>query len=266
MMTRSFLRFAGKVLLVASLILGLAACATERPRRTAGTLAPAPVPGMAAQGQVPESGPLVAGAASGSRIENIFVTSDTERLSRALWLALVSPDPEASVKWDNPATGAAGEIGVRQAYLTNVENVRGGRLWSHAGLDTSHVLEPAQGEYSVRGAAVNVRLAPSLDGAAAEKLGHGMVVDALGREPGQDWLLVARRGVVLGYVFAPLLEARGGEELMLAGGAARRPVMCRDFEQTVVMPNGVTDRWESSACRTAGGEWRVVDDVLGFTG
>jgi surface antigen len=261
------LRPVGTFLLPGAAALVLTACASGG-QQTAARQYRAPQPGqMAPQVAAGEDrGPLVIDAAAGSRIKNVFVTSDTERLSRALWQALVSPDPERSVGWANPATGAAGAINVRQAYLTNVENVRGGRLWSPTGLDTSRVLEPAQGEYTVTGASVNVRLAPSLKGLKAAQLGRGMVVDALGREPEKNWLLVARRGVVLGYIFAPLLESRGGDDLMLAGGASRRPVLCRDFEQTVLMPNGVKDEWENSACRASDGEWRVVDDVLGFTG
>jgi len=251
-------------LLSGLLILTVAACASEAPRRTAGMRGPASATVTRETADDPR--PAVIDAAAGSRIENVFVTSDTDRLSRALWQALVSPLPQKTVNWDNPATGAMGTIDVRQAYLTNVENVRGGRLWAPPGLDTSFVLEPAQGEYTVNGGGVNVRLGPSLQGRKADKLGRGMVVDALGRESKNNWLLVARRGVVLGYVYAPLLESRGGDDLMLAGGSSRRPVMCRDFEQNVTMPNGVKDAWENSACRARDGGWRVVEDVLGFTG
>lgn len=265
MTVRGILRTVRMLLLPGGLALALVACASDEPRPARPLQAP--LPEAAGQEAAPdESGPAVVDAAAGSRIENVFVTSDTDRLSQALWQALVSPDPEKSVDWANPATGAAGAITVRQAYLTDVENVGGGRLWSPTGLDTAYVLEPAQGEYTVTGSAVNVRLAPSLKGARVAKLSHGTVVDALGRESKSNWLLVARRGVVLGYVYAPLMESRGGDDLMLAGAAPRRPVLCRDFEQTVIMPNGVRDKWENSACRAGDGQWRVVDDVLGFAG
>ncbi|MFP4003933.1 MAG: SH3 domain-containing protein [Alphaproteobacteria bacterium] len=264
MTLRSVLRPAGTFLLPGSLAVLVAACAGDETQQSSRDFR-SPVPGAAVQ-EAEERGPLVIDAAQGSRLENVFVTSDTERLSRALWKALVSPDPEKSIEWANPATGAAGEVKVRKAYLTNVENVRGGRMWAPTGLDTAHVLDPAQGEFTVTGSTVNVRVAPSLKGARVAQLGRGTVVDALGREGKNNWLLVARRGNVLGYIYAPLLESRGGDDLMLAGAAARRPVLCRDFEQSVIMPNGVRDEWESSACRAKDGDWRVVEDVLGFTG
>lgn len=263
------------LLLAGALSMGLAACSrdTRTVRRPSpmtlpeGAHGPLDRPG-AIPGGVPRpefEGPPVLAVAQGSRFKGVFAPSDEGQLANAMWQALVSPDPEETVDWTNPATGAAGSVKVRQAYLINVENVTGGRMWAPTGIDTSHVLDPASGEYAVARPAVNVRLAPSTEGWLAKKLTKGTVVTALGREPVSDWLLVARRGVVQGYVYAPLLEARGDEGLTLAGGASRRPVLCRDFRQSATL-GGRADEWDGAACRAGDGRWQVVEDVLNFSG
>lgn len=259
-------RRAGVCLLMAGMLaLGLAACSSKQ--RTVRRPSPMTVPERPQGPYAPPGakGSPVLAAAQGSRFETVFAPSDQNRLAQAMWRALVSPDPDQTEDWTNPATGAAGSVKVRQAYLINVENVTGGRMWAPTGIDTSHVLDPASGEYVVARAAVNVRMGPDQNAWLAEKLVKGTVVTALGREPVGDWLLVARRGVVLGYMYAPLLEARGDEGLTLAGGAARRPVLCRDFRQTASV-RGRADEWEGAACRAQDGYWQVVKDVLNFAG
>lgn len=52
----------------------------------------------------------------------------------------------------------------------------------------------------------NIRRGPGPRYAAVGTLPHGALVRVVGRVEGTDWLLVARRDHVTGYVYAPLLE------------------------------------------------------------
>ncbi|MGF1545380.1 MAG: SH3 domain-containing protein [Parvularculaceae bacterium] len=121
-------------------------------------------------------------------------------------------------------------------------------------------LEPASGPHALTRNA-NVRGGPSTDDRILDTLSSGDGVDVLARVSAAPWRLVAREGVVVGYIHENLMTRAPGTEdeagLGLAGAPALSPRGCRSFEQRVYL-SGRTDRWDGVACKDAAGAWSVA--------
>ncbi len=198
---------------------------------------------------------MIAGVAHGSAYDGYLTSSDVAYMSEAFGSAMGSSEG-VSRDWRNPRSGAAGTVTAGEAYLVDVDYARGRRLRAPIGLYTEYALEPAQGDY-VTTTNTNVRLGASTSSAIVTTLPEGAVVEAVGQLRGGAWMLMAREGGVIGYMFAELLEQREGGEVLLAGGAARRPTYCRAYEQRMVLRGGTRDQWQGSACRARQGEWQI---------
>ncbi|MCP5432153.1 MAG: SH3 domain-containing protein [Alphaproteobacteria bacterium] len=201
----------------------------------------------------------VRGASVGTELGYWLKISDREALATALAAALTSPDASAEQRWHNPRTGASGTLAVSPSFFTALEAMGGRDIEAPVTLDSSIPLLPDAGHYAVQSNS-NVRQGPSRNAGLITMLPKGTQVTVLGvteRETG--WALVARGAHVLGYVYLPLLaQETGGEPpLVLAGGDARLPILCRRFSSEVKLAEGRIDRWDGTACRERDGRWAV---------
>ena len=126
-----------------------------------------------------------------------------------------------------------------------------------APIDYNHVYETELGLYAVTRNA-NVRAGPATNAKILEVLPSGAGVDAIGRVVGAPWLLVAQTGKIRGFVHESLLIKAPGTELELAGGPHRRPVLCREFKQSIAIFSQ-TDAWTGAACQS-GSNWRLAPE------
>ncbi len=83
----------------------------------------------------------------------------------------------------------------------------------------------------------NVRERPDVRAPRVATLAQGAVVVALGRVRGEDWILIARDGAALGYVFGPLVAAEGSREALaaLAPASPQRPVNVAENRHAVAV-------------------------------
>ncbi len=197
----------------------------------------------------------VPGVAHGSAYEGYLTHSDTAYMSDAFSFAMAADEGTAQ-DWRNSRSGARGTITAHEAYLLDVDYARGRRLTAPIGLYTDYPLEPAQGDYEIS-SNTNVRLGASTSAPIVTTLSAGSVVEAAGQVRGGEWMLVARGGAVIGYMYAEFLEQRAGGDVLLAGGAPRRPTYCRSYEQRLTLRGGERDHWRGAACRARRGEWNI---------
>jgi len=197
----------------------------------------------------------VEGIGWGSNYERFLTGRDESKMSEAFLRAMSGPLNDGR-HWRTRRTGASGEIVGGEAYLQNVDYARGQQPTAPLDLSTDYQLEPAQGDYTLL-SNTNVRLGPSTSDSIVETMDQGTVVEAVGSVRGLDWMLMARDGEIIGYMYAPLLEQREGGDLLLAGGAPRTPTYCRRYVQELRLEGGIRDRWEGAACRNARGYWYV---------
>lgn len=198
---------------------------------------------------------MVPNVAYGSVYEQSLATGDLYEMSRAFEQAMAAP-VGTSTNWQDRRSMSGGTVTAGESYLTNVDFARGRRLIAPVGLYTNDPLEPDQGDYEVK-SNTNVRLGPNTNAPIANTLTEGTVLESAGRVRGGEWLLMARGGVVIGYMYGPLLERRDGGDLLLAGGTARTPTYCRDYSQSLRLRGGSYDEWTGTACRDASGRWVV---------
>lgn len=112
----------------------------------------------------------------------------------------------------------------------------------------------------------NIRLGPGTDFAKLQTLSSGEGVEGVGAVIGKPWMLIAKDGVIIGYVHQNLVTKAPGTELELAGGPHRRPALCRSFSQRMNIYSS-RDEWEGAACFD-GVDWRLSREapVMGEQG
>jgi len=198
---------------------------------------------------------IVSGVTWGSGYARFLTRRDEAKMSEAFLRAMNGPVGDGR-HWRTGRTGTMGEIIGGRAFLMNVDYARGEELVAPLNLSTDYQLEPVQGDYTLL-SNTNVRLGASTSAAVVDTLDQGTVVEAVGHVRGLDWMLMARDGAVIGYMYASLLEQRDGGDLLLAGGAPRTPTYCRRFIQELRLSDGVRDHWEGAACRNTRGRWYV---------
>lgn len=199
--------------------------------------------------------PLLENAASGSQFETYLVWSDRREVDKAAWAAAEALTPRAEVTWQNPATGSSGAVRSGVVYLVGFN--AGAEVEAPVGLDTSFMLDPAAGNY-VTNANANVRLAPGMDAERATLLRRGNRVKVIASEPADGWFLVTSGNRVVGYVYADLLDKVDGGDLLLAGGDAQFPKLCRELTYKMKFSTGKSNEWLNGACREGKQKWTVV--------
>ncbi len=211
---------------------------------------------------------LVAGCESAGFLSNRSLLADStlagalNSADRALALAtmekaLNSP-ASAPLFWRSAASEAGGASGIVRPGRAFLLGLTEGRTAIEApvGLHTGTALETALGQYVLRRNG-NVRLAPTTTARRLTTLARGTRVKALGRDNATDWYLVARDGVVLGYVYGPLLRKVAGEDLVLAGGPSVVPTYCRSFSYDLRLGDGRKESVQGVACRSSDGRWSL---------
>lgn len=183
------------------------------------------------------------GAAAGSYIGCRMQSSDAARAEAATKKALADG---TSQSWSNPQTGASGRIDVL-GVSWGAQPISGANFSYAPGVASLASYEPTGGRYYATGK-VNLRATPSTKGKKVGSLAKNQVFDALGRAPGQPWLLVGLNGRALGYVSESL--ARSSVDPSTAP--------CRLVQASLNTPqNGATSQ-RYSACRDTRGEWALT--------
>ncbi len=188
--------------------------------------------------------------ASGSTLGASLSGRDVAALNEAFVEALDKTPAGGRATWSGPGASGAITPGARRAG--NLRADPNELLEFRPGLKLSHLYETDLGDFVLTRNS-NVRYGPSTDEKVAEVLPSGTGVEVIGRVVGEPWMLIARDGVISGFVFEDLMVRRPGTELELAGGPTRRPRLCRSFAQTLSV-DGRTDRWSGVAC-DAGSGW-----------
>jgi hypothetical protein len=181
--------------------------------------------------------------------------SDIKHISRTAWAAVESQENAGRLTWSNPDSGTHGSVSSGPLYLIGFNS--GEEIVAPLRLDTSPYLVPAAGDF-ITNANSNVRLSPSIKGSKVVMLPEGKRVTVLGHQEETDWFLIAVDDKVIGYVFGPLLTRIEGGDLLLAGGEARQPKLCRELTYSLLLTTGQSDAWVNGACRVGGGRWFVV--------
>ena len=194
------------------------------------------------------------GAETGSRLATGLMWSDREQISRTAWAAIESQGDLSRLTWSNPASGTHGSVSPGPLYLIGFNS--GEEIEAPLRLDTNPYLVPAAGAY-ITNANTNVRLSPSLQGVKVIMLAEGKEVTVLGHQTETDWYLIAVDDRVIGYVFGSLLTQIEGGNLLLAGGEAKQPKLCRELTYSLLLITGQNDAWVNGACREGDGDWRV---------
>lgn len=182
------------------------------------------------------------GAAAGSAVGCKLQKNDRDKAERAAQDAL---ETGQSQTWSNADTGASGHVEVTNAGATT-----GPAL---AGLKFADGVEPAANfskvadSFTTR-AATNLRAGPTTAAAVRGTLPAGMKVWVPAQVTSQPWMLVAERGVALGYVSSSLLTR---SSTVAASN-------CKMVTQSVSLP-GETEQSESyQACKGSDGAWTMT--------
>lgn len=195
------------------------------------------------------------GAESGAKLAWALSASDLDELHRVTGQVASSSSSAPNLKWRNNQTGTKGRVKGGAVLLVGFNS--GEEIEAPMYLDTRVALEPIAGSYATP-SNTNVRLAPSLKGARALMLAKNTQVRALARTPERDWVLVAQKEKVIGFIFASLLTKVGGGDLLLSGGGAKQPELCRELTYDITLNSGRTDAWVNGACKTNGSGWKIV--------
>jgi surface antigen len=184
-----------------------------------------------------------AGAAAGSAIGCKLQKNDRDKAERAAQAALDSGENQS---WSNDETGASGHVEVTDASIA----APGPAL---AGLKFADGVEPAGNftkvadSFTTR-AAVNLRAGPTTTAAVRGTLPAGMRVWVPAQVTSQPWMLVAERGVALGYVSSSLLTK---SSTVAAGN-------CKMVTQSVSLPGEAEQSESYQACKGSDGAWTMT--------
>lgn len=195
--------------------------------------------------------------------------SDVRQINEARDRSIASGEEQT---WENPETGASGTVATQPAEQRPPEptpvKVKRGRLKSLP------VMEAVGEPYVVDAAGgVNVRGGPSTDYEVVDRLEDAERIRAIGKVRGEDWYLVGRGSVGIGYVFGdliapftppedePLDEALDVEDEAAGEDVAQANVDmasdCFTTTQTVKLASGATEEATVTSCRTPNG-WATV--------
>lgn len=177
------------------------------------------------------------GAAGGSALGCKLQKNDQAKAERAMEEALAKGESQS---WENPETGASGNVEVSSA-------TSGGTL---SGIKFATGVEPWSGYRKVGGAFVstnsaNIRSKPGLDGKIVGKIPSGARVWVPAATEGAPWYLISDNGVAQGYVSNALLKRASTET------AAN----CKMVKQTVALADRGSESETFQACKDSAGQW-----------
>jgi Bacterial SH3 domain len=168
--------------------------------------------------------------------------------------------------WSNPASGASGTVATKPAQTIPAKptpvTVQSGRVDVTALPAMDAVGEPYQ-VVSAKGA--NVRDGPGVGYSIVETLKPKDAVTAIAKVRDQDWYMIGRGNVGIGYVFASLVGPRNFAAQVAPVDAAV-PVQqvevdmaseCYTTTQRVTLKDGTSEEAQVTSCRTPSG-WAQV--------
>lgn len=182
-----------------------------------------------------------AGAAAGSAIGCKLQKNDRDKAEAAAQRAIETGENQS---WSNAETGASGTVAVSDVSSSGP---------ALEGLRFADGVEPAANfskiadSYTTR-AAVNLRAGPSTAATIRGTLPAGMRIWVPAQVTSQPWMLVAERGVALGYVSSNLL--------IRAGSVAAAD--CKLVTQHVSLPGEAAQSESYQACKGADGAWTMT--------
>lgn len=228
---KSFIKFASRLSLIATVSMMVAACST-----------------------LSELDPFDDGAANyaaGAPQEISLSGRDQEALAYAFNQAMETGEPQG---WSGPR--ARGVVEPLNYAVANLKGNPATRIAAARGdFNLAQTVETELGLHVLTRNS-NIRLGPDAGARAVEVLPSGTGVDVVGRVDNKNWMLVAVGDIIRGYVFGDLLIKAPGSELELAGGPMRRPLLCRNFRQQITVYSQMVE-WEGAACNDGTG-WRIA--------
>jgi Bacterial SH3 domain len=215
---------------------------------------------MNAPGGYPSAaaGTPVYGLEHGSHLEGAISNDDREAIAGAAGGVLLSDQPGAVRPW-SASDGSSGEVKLGGTYLIGLDAVSGAPVAAPDGIDAGVALAPAGGNFVTLKNA-NVRLGTSSSATVSQTVPAGTPVRAYGYDKAGNWYLVGTSDSVIGYVSGELLKPTTGGDLVLAGGSAKRPQLCREVDLSITTADSKSDSWSSYACKTADGGWQVPSE------
>jgi hypothetical protein len=194
--------------------------------------------------------------------------SDVRQINDARQASIDTGEPQV---WENPETGASGRVESRPAEPKAPEptpvRVKRDRLQSLPMMDA--VGEPY---VVISRSGINVRGGPATDYAVVDRLQGEERIQAIGKVRDDDWFLVGRGSVGIGYVFADLIEpwtpppqqpldnimpSETADETEVDEVAVEMGAECFTTTQTVSLADGTTENATVTSCRTPNG-WAQV--------
>jgi len=198
-----------------------------------------------------------------------LAAADAEAIGREGAKALDQGTAGKAVEWRNPETGVQavfipGDPVVEKREMTAVLK---------KGVAKPRDLEVIGGAYESRYNA-NLRSAPGIENPVVGRLVPGERFTAIGRSHGRGWILVAKGGDMVGYVYEPLVapassastapELRevtapppGGDKKPAGDITILAATPCRNLAYDVVTGDGQRARAELRACKASDGAWEI---------
>jgi len=194
--------------------------------------------------------------------------ADAEAMDREGAKALDQGTSGKAIEWRNPDTGV-------QVVFVPGDPVLEERQMSAVlkdGVVQPKDLEVIGAVYQSRHNA-NVRAAPGIENAVVGRLSSGEPFTAVGRTRSLAWILVAKDGQIVGYVYEPLVtplpaadpvpelreaaivQGKNGETT--ASGTILAATPCRNLSYDVVTGDGQRARAELRACKAGDGAWEI---------
>ncbi|MHA1600295.1 MAG: SH3 domain-containing protein [Alphaproteobacteria bacterium] len=201
-------------------------------------------------------------------LDGDLAVADAHAISREGAKTLNQGTAGTAVEWRNPETGV-------QAVFIPGDSVLEKRKVAasmNIGVDRPLDLEIIGEIYKSRHNA-NLRSAPGIENPVVGRLVSGELFTAIGRSRSQAWILVARDGQVVGYVYEPLVAATASagrtpelrEAVVSQPDSDGKPTFstilaatpCRNLAYDVVTGSGQRARAELRACKAGDGSWEI---------
>jgi len=225
---------------------------------------------------------MIVGALAGGALGKMIGSRLDERDRQSLALQtqrMLEQDSTQPVQWTSEHSGAQATI-TPGAVTTQTKSVSVKRTAQVQTVSNMTLLN--QTYYSQKSA--NVRSAPSTSGARVGSLLPGSSFTALGRTD-NNWIAVGRKGVTVGYVYAPLVSAKApaqkaqASQVMAATDLDAMPdamakqqgfdldsvqmetvsaqTACKTLDYKVTA-KGATEQQQVKACQAADGAWELI--------
>ena len=194
------------------------------------------------------------GAAAGSWVGCRMQVSEQQRVVNAVETAL---NTGRSQTWNDPTTGTTGRVDIINANVGGGGGMSFGQPTSAANLRFSGRVQPLRTSVEPTNAhfttanTVNLRGSPTTNGAVVGQLRGGQTFNVAGRVAGDRWLMVEQNGYITGYVAEWVVQPA-------ASGGGYANANCKLVQQTIQPRMGQSTTERYTACREAGGGWRLT--------